>query len=67
MFDFSLFAAAICTYTLWVVIRVDKKLDALGQLNALILTHLSKRYTAEEYPDEELEQAVNDWESWDSE
>ena len=67
MFDFSLFAAAISTYTLWVVIRVDKKLDALGQLNALILTHLSKRYTAEEYPDEELEQAVNDWESWDSE
>ena len=41
MFDFSLFAAAICTYTLWVVIRVAKKLDALGQFTALILPHLS--------------------------
>ena len=67
MFDFSLLAAVICVYTLWVVIRLDKKVDALGQLTALMLTHLSKRYTAEQYPDEELEQAVNDWESWDKE
>ena len=67
MIDFSLFAGIICLYTLWVVIRLDKKATAIGQLNALILTQLSKRYTADEYPEEQLQTAVNDWEDWDKE
>jgi hypothetical protein len=50
-----------------VVIRLDKKATAIGQLNALILTQLSKRYTADEYPEEQLQKAVNDWEDWDKE
>jgi hypothetical protein len=67
LIDFSLFAGIICLYTLWVVIRLDKKATAIGQLNALILTQLSKRYTADEYPEEQLQKAVNDWEDWDKE
>ena len=67
MVDFSLFASVICLYTLWVVIRLDRKATAIGQLNALILTQITKRYTSEEYPEKELEKAVNDWETWDKE
>ena len=47
---------------------LEKKLDMLGQMGALILTqHLAVRYTVDKYPEEELEQAADDWESWDKE
>jgi negative regulator of sigma E activity len=67
MIDWGLFAALISLATLWVVIRINSKANAIGQLNTLVLTQITKRYTVNEYPEEELQQAVNDWESWDSE
>ena len=67
MIDWGLFAALISLATLWIVIRINSKANAIGQLNTLVLTQITKRYTANEYPEEELQQAVNDWESWDSE
>ena len=67
MIELIIFSLLISTYTLWIVIRTNKKIDLVGQLGALILTQVSRQYTADDYPEEELEKAVNDWESWDKE
>ena len=67
MIELIIFSLLISTYTLWIVMRTNKKIDLIGQLGALILTQVSRQYTAEDYPEEELEKAVNDWESWDKE
>ena len=67
MFDFSLFAALICVYLVWVVNRLDKKITSIGQLSTMVLTQVSAFYTAEDYPEEVLEKATNDWENWDKE
>ena len=61
------FLTIILLYTLWRTMRLEKKVDMLGQMGALILTQLSRRYTVDKYPEEELEQAADDWESWDKE
>ena len=65
MIDFSAFTAGIAIYMLWVVIKLHKKIDMLGHMNALILTQATKRFTAEEYPEEELDAAVDTWDNWD--
>ena len=67
MIELIIFSLLISTYTLWIVMRTNKKIDLVGQLGALILTQVSRQYTADDYPEEELERAVNDWESWDKE
>ena len=67
MFDFSLFASLICVYLVWVVNRLDKKIGAIGQLTTIVLTQVSAFYTAEDYPEEVLEKAADDWENWDKE
>ena len=67
MIELIIFSTLLSTYTLWVVIRSNRKIDLVGQLGALILTQVSRQYTADDYPEEELERAVNDWESWDKE
>jgi hypothetical protein len=67
MIELIIFSTLLSTYTLWVVIRTNKKIDLLGQLGALILTQVSRQYTAEDYPEEDLQKAVNDWEDWDKE
>jgi hypothetical protein len=67
MIELIIFSTLLSTYTLWVVIRTNRKIDLVGQLGALILTQVSRQYTADDYPEEELERAVNDWESWDKE
>lgn len=67
MIELIIFSLLISTYTLWIVMRTNKKIDLVGQLGALILTQVSRQYTADDYPEEELEKAVNDWESWDKE
>ena len=67
MFDFSLFAALICLYLVWAVNRLDKKISAIGQLTTIVLTQVSAFYTAEDYPEEVLEKAADDWENWDKE
>jgi|13_taG_2_1085334.scaffolds.fasta_scaffold321027_1 hypothetical protein len=67
MIELIIFSTLLSTYTLWVVIRTNKKIDLLGQLGALILTQVSRQYTAEDYPEEDLQRAVNDWEDWDKE
>lgn len=67
MIELIIFSLLISTYTLWIVIRTNKKIDLVGQLGALVLTQVSRQYTADDYPEEELEKAVNDWESWDKE
>tara|TARA_B100000900_G_scaffold43834_2_gene32650 strand:+ start:7518 stop:7721 length:204 start_codon:yes stop_codon:yes gene_type:complete len=66
MIDFSAFTAGIVVYTLWVVIRLHKKIDMLGHVGALILTHLSRDYTSEEYPEEDIDEAIKTWDNWDS-
>lgn len=67
MIELIIFSLLISTYTLWIVMRTNRKIDLVGQLGALILTQVSRQYTADDYPEEELERAVNDWESWDKE
>jgi len=67
MIELIIFSTLLSTYTLWVVIRTNKKIDLVGQLGALILTQVSRQYTAEDYPEEDLQRAVNDWEDWDKE
>jgi hypothetical protein len=67
MIELIIFSTLLSTYTLWVVIRTNKKIDLLGQLGALIITQVSRQYTAEDYPEEDLQRAVNDWEDWDKE
>ena len=67
MIELIIFSTLLSTYTLWVVIRTNKKIDLLGQLGALILTQVSRQYTAEDYPEEDLQRAVNEWEDWDKE
>ncbi len=67
MMELVIFSTLISIYTLWVVIRTNKKIDVVGQLGALILTQVSRQYTADDYPEEELEKACDDWESWDKE
>tara|TARA_B100000085_G_scaffold51763_1_gene45075 strand:- start:2286 stop:2489 length:204 start_codon:yes stop_codon:yes gene_type:complete len=66
MIDFSAFTAGIAIYTLWVAIRLHKKVDMLGHVGALILTQLSKDYTSNEYPEEEIDEAIKTWDNWDS-
>lgn len=51
---------------LWAVIRLHKKIDMLGHVGALILTHLSRDYTSEEYPEEDIDEAIETWDNWDS-
>ena len=67
MIEFIIFSILLSTYTLWVVMRTNRKIDLVGQLGALILTQVSRQYTADDYPERELEQAVKSWESWDKE
>tara|TARA_B000000557_G_C20801481_1_gene455753 strand:+ start:623 stop:826 length:204 start_codon:yes stop_codon:yes gene_type:complete len=67
MIEAIIFLTIILLYTLWRTMRLEKKVDMLGQMGALILTQLSRRYTVDKYPEEELEQAADDWESWDKE
>ena len=67
MIEAIIFLMIILLYTLWRTMRLEKKVDMLGQMGALILTQLSRRYTVDKYPEEELEQAADDWESWDKE
>ena len=50
MIELIIFSTLLSTYTLWVVIRTNKKIDLVGQLGALILTQVSRQYTAEELP-----------------
>jgi hypothetical protein len=47
---------------LWVVMRLNRKIDMIGQLSTVMLTHLA--VTSIVIPDEEVEKAVN-WETWD--
>ena len=65
--ELVIFSTLISIYTLWVVIRTNKKIDVVGQLGALILTQVSRHYTADNYPEEQLERACDDWENWDKE
>ena len=67
MIEFIIFSILLSTYTLWIVMRTNRKIDLVGQLGALILTQVSRQYTADDYPERELEQAVKSWESWDKE
>ncbi len=67
MIELIIFSLLISTYTLWIVMRTNRKIDLVGQLGALILTQVSRQYTAEDYPEEDLQRAVNDWEDWDKE
>ena len=67
MIEAIIFLTIILLYILWRTMRLEKKVDMLGQMGALILTQLSRRYTVDKYPEEELEQAADDWESWDKE
>jgi hypothetical protein len=62
MFDLSLFISIILVLLLWVVMRVNRKIDMIGQLSTVMLTHLA--VTSIVIPDEEVEKA-RDWESWD--
>jgi hypothetical protein len=61
-FDLSLFIAILLAYVLWSVIRVHKKVDMLGQLCTVMLTHLACRPITE-IPKEDPE--TREWESWD--
>lgn len=67
MIEAIIFLMIILLYTLWRTMRLEKKVDMLGQMGALILTQLTRHYTVDKYPEEELEQAADDWESWDKE
>ena len=67
MIELIIFSILISTYTLWSVMKTNRKIDLVGQLGALILTQVSRQYTADDYPERELEKAVNDWQSWDKE
>jgi integral membrane sensor domain MASE1 len=62
MFDLSLFISIILVLLLWVVMRLNRKIDMIGQLSTVMLTHLA--VTSIVIPDEEVEKAVN-WETWD--
>jgi integral membrane sensor domain MASE1 len=62
MFDLSLFISIILVLLLWVVMRLNRKIDMIGQLSTVMLTHLA--VTSIVIPDEEVEKA-RDWESWD--
>ena len=63
MYDLSLFISIILIYVLWTVIRINKKIDLIGQLSTVMLTHTAVK-TVMEIPEEDLEKAVN-WETWD--
>ena len=63
MYDLSLFISIILVYVLWTVIRINKKINMIGQLSAVILTNLAATVVYE-IPDEEIEKA-RDWETWD--
>ena len=63
MFDLSLFISIILVLLLWVVMRLNRKVDMIGQLSTVMLTHMAVK-TAMEIPDEEVEKA-RDWENWD--
>jgi hypothetical protein len=68
MIDWGLFSALISLATFWLVIRINAKANAIGRLNTLVLTQITKQYTADKYPEEETHEPVtNNWESWDSE
>ena len=47
-------------------IRLHKKVDMLGHVGALILTQKSKEYTSNEYPEEQIDEAIKTWDNWDS-
>ena len=53
MIELIIFSLLISTYTLWIVMRTNKKIDLVGQLGALILTQVSRQYTADDYPEED--------------
>ena len=63
MFDLSLFISIILVLLLWVVMRLNRKVDMIGQLSTVMLTHMAVK-TVMEVPEEDLEKAVN-WETWD--
>lgn len=65
MFDLMLFMSIILLYVLWTTIRINKKINMIGQLSALILTNLAATVVYE-IPDKEIEKA-RDWENWDKE
>jgi len=59
-YDLSLFICILLVYLIWAVIRIHKKVDMIGQLSTVMLTHMATK-VAMEIPEED----AREWESWD--